>query len=172
MSENVVTSGDIVPKKVPTSFKDLKKPELLKAAEYFGTDTEGNVDALLADLAESGVTFESYLAAFYPDEKPTPEPEKFEMPAPVDIEDWPDAEEGGEEVTEIVTAAPAPELNVAEKYLIKFVGDNPYFEFGKYKFTTDKPYGIMPAKDAQKALVSEPTKFRQAYPAELEEFYS
>ena len=171
MSENVVTTGDVAPVKVPKSFNDLKKADLVAAANYFGTETEGNVEALRADLLDSGVTFAEYLKAFYPEEEVKLTPD-VGMPDPVDIEDWPDAEEGGDEVTEIITAAATPTLAPTEKYLIKFVGQNPYFEFGPYKFTQEKPYGIMPAADAQRALVSEPTKFRQAFPAELEEFYS
>lgn len=174
MSENTVTTSDVAPVKVPKSFKDLKKPELVAAAEFFGTEVEGNTEVLRADLVDAGVTFEDYLKAFYPTaaDAPPPEPEPFVMPDPVDVNDWPDADEGGDEVTEIITAEPTPELRVAEKYLIKFIGENPYFEFGSYKFSADKPYGIMPANDAQRALVQEPTKFRQAYPAELQEFYS
>lgn len=172
MSENTVTTSDVAPVKVPKSFKDLNKTELLAAAEFFGTDTEGNVQALRADLVDNGVTFEDYLQAFHPTAPVEAEPEPFEMPEPVDVNDWPDEDEGGDTVNDVITAAPSPQLAAQEKYLIKFIGENPYFEFGKYKFTNEKPYGIMPATDAQRALVEEPTKFRQAYPAELEEFYS
>jgi hypothetical protein len=172
MSETVIASSDVAPVKVPKSFKDLKKPELLQAAAYFGTDIEGanNVEEIRAALLEDAVTFDDYLEAFHPADKPVEE-EKFVMPDPIDIEDWPDAPEGGDDVT-VVTVTETPVLAPTEKYLIKFVGQNPYFEFGKYKFTQEKPYGIMTAADAQDALVSEPTKFRQAFPAELEEFYS
>jgi hypothetical protein len=174
MSDDVVTSSDVAPKKVPTSFNDLNKEQLVAAALAFGTDETGNKEAIKADLLESGVTFDQYLEMFHPGEKVTvtPEPETFELPEPTNIEDWPDADEGGdEEVSKPVTVAATPQLAPADKYLIKFIGENPYFEFGTYKFSQDKPYGIMPAQDAQKALVSEPDKFRQAYPAELQEFY-
>ena len=172
MSENVVTTSDVAPKKVPKSFNDLNKPQLVEAAKAFGTEEEGNVAELRADLLDNGVTFDMYLKKFYPEETVEEEPEVFQMPEPTNVDDWPDAPEGGDEVGEVVTAAPTPRLQAAEKYLIKFIGENPYFEFGPYKFTAEKPYGIMPANDAQRALVEEPTKFRQAYPNELEEFYS
>ncbi len=169
MSENVVTSSDLAPK-VPKSFNELKKAELLQAAAFFGTESEGNVEVLRADLVENGVTFQQYLEAFHPTAEVKVEPDPFVLPEPTNIDDWPDAPEGGEDV--VVTAPATPTLAPQEKYLIKFIGENPYFEFGKYKFSNEKPYGIMPASDAQAALVGEPTKFRQAYPAELEEFYS
>lgn len=170
MSENVIGSTDVAPKKVPASFLDLKKPELVTAAQFFGTQEEGTVIELRADLEDAGVTFAQYLEQFHPDVAPVPEP-TADLPPQVDVEDWPDAPEGGVEVTAPLTVEPELTLAPAEKYLIKFVGENPYFEFGKYKFSTEKPYGIMPAADAQRALVEEPTKFRQAFPAELEEFY-
>src|SRR5690348_11489771 len=112
MSENVITSNDVAPVKVPKSFNDLKKDQLIAAADYFGTDNTGNAKAIVADLVESGVTFEQYLTAFFPDEKKEDKPETFELPEPTDVEDWPDADEGGAEVSEtpeLVTAAPTPE---------------------------------------------------------------
>jgi hypothetical protein len=168
----VVTSTEVAPKKVPKSFNDLKKEDLVKAALAFGADESGNAAEIKADLASLGVTWKMYAQAFKLDgyEALPEEPEEFEMPEPTDVEDWPDAEEG-ENVSAVVTAAAVPKLDAAEKYLIKFVGENPYFEFGRYKFTQDNPYGIMPATDAQSALVKEPEKFRQAFPAELQEFY-
>lgn len=171
MSENnVVTTSDIAPVKVPKSFNELKKTDLVAAANHFGTETEGNVELLKADLLENGVTFEQYLAAFHPTAAPEPEP--FVLPEPVDVEDWPDAEESEVNNVSVVTVPQVPEFAQEQKYLIRFIGENPYFEFGKYKFTSEKPYGVMTATDAQRALVEEPTKFRQAFPAELEEFYS
>lgn len=160
MSENTVTSSDIAPVKVPKSFRDLNKKELVAAAEFFGTDAEGGVEALRSGLAEDGVTFEDYLAAFHPGEAVSTQTVEEEFVEVVPTEP-----------VKVVTAAPEPELSAQQKYLIKFIGENPYFEFGSYKFSKERPYGIMPASDAQRALVSEPTKFRQAYPAELEEFY-
>lgn len=169
----VITSTAVAPKKVPKSFNDLKKEELVKAALAFGADETGNAAEIKADLASLGVTWKMYAQAFKLEGyEELPDDTEFEMPEPTDVEDWPDAEEG-EEMTEspLVTAAPTPKLDAAEKYLIKFKGENPYFEFGKYKFTQENPYGIMPADDAQRALTQEPEKFRQAFPAELKEFY-
>ena len=170
--EGVVKSTDVAPKKQPKSFNDLKLDELRAAARAFGVDEDGNKDTIKAELAESGVTWKMYAQQFKLEGYNDIPEESFEFPEPVNVEDWPDSPEGGEEVSELVTAAPTPKLEAAEKYLIKFIGENPYFEFGKYKFTQENPYGIMPATDAQNALTREPDKFRQAFPAELQEFYS
>lgn len=170
----VVTSTDVAPKKQPKSFNDLNKDQLVAAALAFGADENGNKEEIKAELAEMGVTWTMYAKAFKLDGyEDTPDDDTtFEMPEPTDVEDWPDAPEGGENVNNLVTAAPVPQLQPAEKYLIKFIGENPYFEFRRYKFTQENPYGVMPAADAQDALTREPEKFRQAFPAELQEFYS
>lgn len=172
--ENVVTTTAAAPKRQPKSFSDLKKDDLVSAARYFGTLEEGNTSEIKADLAEAGVTWKMYAQAFKLEgyEDAPDEDTSFEMPEPVDAEDWPDAEEGENVPTPaLVTASAQPKLQAEKDYLIKFVGENPYFEFGKYKFTQEKPFGVMPAKDAQDALVKEPDKFRQAFPAELQEYY-
>lgn len=160
--DNVVTSADVAQKKVPTSFRDLRKAELVDAARSFGTLEEGNAEEIRADLADAGVTWEMYKKAFGLESDTTVEAVVEE---PV-LED-----EGVEEVTDVVTADPNPVLARQDKYLIKMTRKNPYFEFGRYKFTQDKPYAIMNANDAQRILESE-DGFRQAYPAELQEFYS
>jgi hypothetical protein len=165
---NVVTTTAVAPVKVPKSFNDLNKAQLVAAAQSFGTLEEGNAAEIKADLAESGVTWDMYARAFKLEGYDELPEEKFEMPEPQDAEDWPDADE---EESPLVTAAPVPKLAQNEKYLIKFTGENRYFEFGKYKFTQDNPYGIMPAEDAQRALTEEPEKFRQAFPKELKEYY-
>ena len=177
MSENVVSTTDVAPLKEPKSFNDLNKDQLVAAALAFGADETGTKESIKADLAEMGVTWPMYAQAFkvgkYADADLDEVVEEFEMPEPVNVEDWPDAPEVGENVQpELATAPSVPQLAPAEKYLIKFIGENPYFEFGKYKFTQESPYGIMPASDAQTALTKEPEKFRQAFPAELQEFYS
>lgn len=174
MSEDaVITSTEVAPKKQPKSFDDLNKDQLVAAALAFGADEKGTKAEIKTELEELGVTWKMYAEAFKLegfDSLPN-EVEKFEMPEPTDVEGWPDAPEGGEEVEDVVTQE-EPVLVPSQKYLIKFVGENPYFEFGTYKFTQEKPFGVMPAEDAQAALTKEPTKFRQAFPAELQEYYS
>jgi hypothetical protein len=167
-TDSVVTSSDVA-KKTPTSFRDLNKAELVAAAQAFGTNDEGTAKDILTDLADAGVTWEMYVKQFNLEVSTKPEQEIVVVPPLDEFDDY-DAAEEVEQVEEIVVAT--PETFQASKYLVKFIGENPYFEFGKYRFTQDKPYGIMTANDAQSALVSEPTKFRQAFPNELEEFYS
>src|SRR6476646_3841656 len=166
MSTNVIVTAAL--EKKPKSFKDLKKEQLVAAAEYFGTESEGNVESLRADLADGGITWAMYHNVFIDPDNPIAEAVTPDEPAKVDVEDWTDAQEG-ETVT--VTTAPAVPVLTQEKYLIKMVRENPYFEFKKYKFTQEKPYALMDAKDAQEILSTE-RDFRQAFPDELQEFYS
>ena len=149
---DVVKSSDVSPK-TPKSFRDLNKDQLVQAALFFGTEEEGNKEALLADLVANGVEWEDYVNAFL--EAPGVEPE----PEPV-----------AEEPTRVVAQEPTV-LKAQDKYLIKMERKNPYFEFGKYKFTQENPYAIMPADDAQ-AILTKESGFRQALPGELQEYYS
>lgn len=167
--ENVVTSTDVAPKS-PTSFRDLKKAQLVEAATYFGTDDEGGVETLRAGLVENGVTWDMYVKAFKlegHEDLPEPVERTFRQ---VEIEDDPE-EEVVKVTEEVVTVEEKPVLAPQDKYLIKMTRKNPYFEFRHYRFTQEKPYAIMKADDAQAILESE-KGFRQAFPAELREFYS
>lgn len=169
-TDNVVSTTDVAPLKEPKSFNDLNKEQLVAAALAFGADESGTKDSIKADLTEMGVTWQMYLDAFYPDKDKEPVAEESVLPEPTDIEDWPDADEGVNEVSEIVTKEETPQLAPQDKYLIKMTRANPYFEFEDKKFTQDKPYAIMSAAQAQRILETE-DGFRQAYPAELQEFY-
>lgn len=172
-TDSVIKSTDINPPKVePKSFEDLTLDELVSAANMFGTETEGDEKTLREDLTLNGVKWNMYVRAFrLPgwEDIPADEPS---WPVEVDVEDAPDADE--QEVVQVqeVIAAPPVALAADQKYLVKFIGENPYFEFKRYRFTQDNPYAVMPAADAQDALVTEAKKFRQAFPAELQEFYS
>lgn len=158
---------ETTPANLPSSFAALHKDQLIAAAQYFGTVEEGSEELIRADLEDAGVTWAEYCHAF---KLPVPEGADQPVDFPEPVDDWDEKE--GEEVTDIVTVQEAPALAADSKYLVKFIGKNPYFEFRRYKFTADKPYAIMPAADAQDVLESEPTKFRQAFPKELQEFYS
>lgn len=167
MSDDTITSLDVAPKKEPTAFKDLNKAQLEAAVDYFGAD-RGSVKEMRASLVENGVEWNLYAEAFL-GPKREPDVEGFVLSEPTDIEDWPDTE-GVEEVNEVLTQVPVPQLAPQQKYLIKMTRKNPYFEFEDKKFTQERPYAIMDAAQAQRVLESE-DGFRQAYPAELEEFY-
>ena len=168
-TEGVITSTEVAPKKTPKSFKDLNKPDLVAAAIAFGTEEEGTAVEIRTDLEDAGVTWDDYVKAFKLEgHENIPDPEEA---APLQVELLDDDDEGGEEIVNEVVAAPAvPHLAVAQDYLIRMTRGNPYFEFEKYKFTQDNPYAIMPAAAAQRILETE-DGFRQAFPAELQEYY-
>lgn len=164
-----VASTEHEPANRPESFEALRLPELQAAAEAFGVDWEGeNEETIRANLAADYITWSMYVKQFkLPGWDQLPD-EGDEFPEPLD--DWDEKEE--EEVSdEVITASPLA-LKPDGKFLIKFIGQNWYFERGRYTFSKDKPYALMSARDAQAALVEEPTKFRQAMPQELEDFYS
>jgi hypothetical protein len=170
-TDSVVKTTDVNPPKVPSSFRDLKRADLLNAARYFGTETEGGVEVLRTDLHDSGVTWEDYVKAFkLPGHEDIPDA-PYVGPSQVDVEDWEDAPELEKAVSEVIITAPPVDLAPAERYLVKFIGENPYFETGRFKFTIENPYAVMTAEEAQDVLVAEPTKFRQAFPDELKEFF-
>lgn len=161
MSEGTVTSADAAAKRVPKAFKELKKEELVAAANAFGASPEGSKETIIADLAEMGVTWEDYATAFLV--------EKPEEPVDDLVVSQPE-EEPLPEAAHVATADEQIALPVEQKYLVKMIRENPSFEFKGYKFTQDRPYAVMNAQDAQTILSSE-DGFRQAFPAELEEFY-
>lgn len=156
--------------KIPKKWSDLNKAQVIAAADAFGTQTTGTVKEMLADLQDANVSWTDYQVAFGLVEPPAVEKRGFTQVTEDEI-DWVDGEVE-DTVTEVITAPRIAPMAPAEKYLIRFIGENPYFERGKYKFTKEKPYAIMNAVDAQDALVDEPKKFRQAFPDELTEFYS
>lgn len=170
-----MSDTEVVVVKKPTKLSELQKPELLAAAKHFGSDEKGNAKELLASLVEDGVTIEDYNLVFHPEpEKPV---EQQAAPAPnvltTDVLDeiYGEGEEEVPVVEELVTAPENADLAPKQKYLIKMTRKNPYFEFKHHKFTQERPYAIMSASDAQEILSTE-EGFRQAFPAELEEFYS
>lgn len=157
--------------KVPTSFKDLKAKELKAAALAFGVDETQGADGIRAELLENGVTWEMYEEAF----KVKPETVEVEESTVITSKDVNPPREGVDEVTittpEIITAEEAAPLAASSKYLIKMDRKNPSFEFRRYKFTQENPYAVMDADDAQ-AILSKEDGFRQAFPNELQEYYS
>lgn len=158
--------------KQPTSFKELDEVQLKAATDYFGVDYGDNVETARAALAEDNVTWEDYLDVFAP--KPEVEKEvvdRAKKPVNVVKSTDMDPKREVEEVTEVITAPANPVLTQQGSYLIKMTRQNPYFEFKKYKFTQENPYAIMPPEDAQEILSTE-EGFRQAFPAELQEFYN
>lgn len=153
------------------SFDKLDVKELRRTAiddfavEVADTDSK---KVVAAALLESGVTFEMYLEA-NPHQREKFAPETV-APAPAENVVTADTLEADAPV-EIVTKEEHPKLATTEKYLIKMVRQNPLFEVRGHKFTQTHPYVLMSAEDAQ-AILSEEEGFRQAFPQELQEFYS
>jgi hypothetical protein len=145
-----------------TSFEDFERDELFAlAVEEFGVEVEkdANKKEILAALAEEMVAFQDYLDN-HPD---LPKPKK----APV-VEQT--KEEVTEELTEEIITATNPVHNANAKYLVVMDRDNPIYEAYGYRFTKENPYALVTAAAAEKIL-REPG-FRQAFPSELQEFYS
>ena len=132
-----------------TNFSDMTKPELQKVIDKFGVDVAANAkkDEILAALDEWGITEEAY----------EPEPETVEAPV----------EDGPVEIVTAQTELPA----TSQKFLIKMVRENNYFEWKNFKFTQERPFALMSSSEAQEILTVE-SGFRQALPSELEEFYN
>jgi len=162
----------VVEVKVPQKWSDLTKSEVAKAAEAFGTKETGTIKDMLADLQDANVSWNDYQIMFGLIPEPEVEERGFTRVDEDDVEiEWLDGEVEDNMTETIVTVPRIAAMAPAEKYLIRFIGENPYFERGRHKFTKEKPYAIMSAEDAQDALVDEPKKFRQAFPDELKDFY-
>lgn len=153
--------------KLPKSFKDLKIAELRRSAiEDFAVDVDEKAtsDEVVAALAESGVTWENYLEC-HPEARPVEET----TPNIITSQDVaPTNEEVLVAKEEVVVHQ---ELKVGEQpFLIKMVRENPLFQTKGYTFTSEHPYQLVKPEDAQYILSNE-DGFRQAFPAELAEFY-
>lgn len=158
-------------KKKPTGFKDLGVEELRRSAvEDFAvavSDTD-NKKIVLAAIEDSGIQWKDYVAQ-HPEVAPEPpanvvksggsSPESLSVDAaeaPVD--------------GDVIVAQP-PVAKPTDKFLIKMVRDNPLFETRGYRFTSEHPYNLVAPDDAE-YILSREEGFRQAFPSELEEFYS
>ena len=174
----------------PKDFKDLTPAELYRSAvEDFALpveeDEKGKKKVLLSAFVEGGVSWADYLAQ-HPEARDEDAELKADLAAgSVITSNAPAHNRVGEDTVEgfitphdAVVTAPEPVVQVAapqafsntDKYLIKMVRENPLYETRGYRFTTEHPYALVSAADAQSILSTE-EGFRQAYPSELEEFY-
>lgn len=147
-----------------TRLQDLNKSEWAAAANHFGFEVGETTAETRLNAEQAGVTWKMYQEAFYPEEEPKPAPAENVITAgkvtqKVDLDDT------------VITAPEPPKFEEASKYLIKMDRANPLFEFGRYRFTQENPFVIMPAEDAQRILTQE-KGFRQAFPSEAQDFYS
>lgn len=164
---------------LPTSFKDLKVEELRRSAvEDFAVEVtdKDNKDSVIAALTESGVTWGDYVSQ-HPEVKPELPPVESNRETEPDRGNVIGAKEVNGEPVENAVPTP-PKVRVQEKtftpedqYLIKMVRENPLYETRGYRFTQKHPYALVSAADAEYILNNE-EGFRQAFPKELEEYYS
>lgn len=154
----------------PQKWSDLKKPQLVEAAEVFGADNTGNAQDIIAALTTDGVTVEDYRKQFklgeYKPKEDDGVTKSSDVAPPKEVVELPEVVVAPEPVT-----AEPIKFAVQDKYLIKMdKRQNPYFEFRQYVFTQENPYAILTAEDAEELLKTE-EGFRQAFPSELQEFY-
>lgn len=129
----------------------MKVGELRKVAEEMGVDhSESKTKAaLVAQLAEEGVTDQSYQE--YLDSIIEPVEPEEETVQPV---------------------KKTPKVNVGDEVLVKMNRANPTFEIRGYRFTKDHPYIAMNQNDAQEIFDFDPRGFAIATPNEVKEYYS
>lgn len=153
------------------SFKDLKIEELRRSAvEDFAVEIgeKDGKDIIIAALVESGVSWSDYVA---------------QHPEVAPIEETPVAVVTSKTVTSTETIAPVPTEEIVvrvkeevvsaptDKFLIKMVRENLMYETRGHRFTKQHPYALVSPADAQ-YILSKEDGFRQAFPDELQEFYS
>jgi hypothetical protein len=157
-------------KEINMAFKDLDEKELYRTAvEDFAVDVkpDDKKEVLIAALKEDGVTWALY-------KKANPDVSVG------DDDDDEDAVVKSEDVTgkkdkvvegKVRTQAAPVDVTTVDSYLIKMDRDNPYFEHKGYKFTSEHPYVVMPAADADDILRRE-EGFSIATPSEAAEYYN
>lgn len=130
------------------SFETLKKEDLLKIAEEFGTDVKPNDTkaVIIAALAEDGVT--------------------WDQAAKLDSQVAEKDAELKAEKTDADAKAKAEEAPA----LLKMTRANSTYEIRGYRFTKEHPFAVVAESDAE--WISENIEgFRYATPREAQEFY-
>lgn len=155
------------------SFEQMDAEQLFEVAiEDFALEVEAtdNKKALLAAFTEAGITWDMYLLQH---------PELAEDEAVTEAPTLVVEEE--EEMVLVpkssLRTATSPletvQVGVPDMYLVKMdpnVRQNPYFEYGPYRFTDKHPFVPMPAADADYLLRTE-KGFNIAQPSEAAEYY-
>ena len=147
------------------SFKQLKKAELLAAADHFGVEVDAEHDTnpqLVEKLVNDGISFAMYQEAF-----PEDEPEEDEAKAEASVEEEPENVE--DEVAEVEEQ---PRTVVGKNVtLIKMIRNNPVYEVRGYRFERDKrPFVLVDNADVD-FLIEVEGGFTVAKPSEVEAFY-
>lgn len=151
--------------------KELRRTAEEDFAVELSDDEKKSKKLIAAALLESGVTFEQYLEINPHQRENFPEYAKPEEKSPesvVTTEQVAPVENVVPE--EIITKEERPKLTNEQPWLIKMERKNPLFEIAGHKFTSEHPYVLMSANDAE--VVLRESGFRQAYPSEIQEYYS
>ncbi len=130
------------------SFETLKKEDLLKIAEEFGSDVKASDTkaVIIAALNEDGVT--------------------WEQAAQLDKQ----VAEKDAELREEKKAADAEAKAQEAQALLKMQRENSTFEIRGYRFTKAHPFAVVAESDAE-WIVDNVDGFRYATPREAQEFY-
>lgn len=132
------------------SLQNLKKDQLIAAANYYGVDLEDDdtKDVILSKLDEDGVDWSMYKRDFE-----TETESKDEAEASADTPTGPEAS-----------------VPVGDVLLLKMTRANGTFQVRGVTFTRANPYAIVPVDDAE-YILDRYEGFRQATPSEVKEFY-
>ena len=132
----------------------LKKDELIKAAEFFGTDYKPSQKkgVIAAALAEDGVTFAMYEKQF-----------ATEATEPKDV-----VTDSGEAPK---ATAPAPAAPADPGQLVKMTRNNASFQIRGQTFTREHPYRLVAGADLD-YILGNVEGFRLATPAEVQSYYN
>ena len=128
-------------------FSELKKAELLAAADVFGVEVAPTATKplIIAALNEDGVTTEMYQEAFKSAED--------------------------EEAPVVTVTKPAPEQPKGSTVLLKMTRANGTYEIRGYRFTRENPY-LPVDEDSANYILENITGFKIASPRDAQEFYS
>lgn len=126
------------------SFNKFKLGELLQIAEGFGVEVPAKTtkENIILLLEEEGITYSMY-EKFSESEKDEEEP----LPQPT------------------------VDMSNINTILVKMDRTNPSYQVGRYTFTQQHPFIVMPEWDAQNIFDTE-SGFRPATPREVQEYYS
>lgn len=141
-----------------TAVAKAKKPELVKAAEYFGVEFEEkeNVTVIRAKLVEEGIDDEVYAGWVKELEA------KAKAEAEVKTEEKKASNQTGGSISE-----PKQE---EDTILVKMNRKNPLMIIRGYRFTTADPFRVVPVKDAE-FIIHKYKGFSQAMPSEVKEYF-
>jgi len=129
-------------------FVELKKAELLAAADAFGVEAAPTLTKplIIAALVEDGVTTEMYQEAF------------------------PSAKDEDEDAAVVAPAEAVPAASKGPSVLLKMTRANGTYQIRGYKFTRENPY-LPVDEDSANYILENIEGFKIASPKDAQEFY-